>query len=181
MKKIFYLFLIVIIGSLTLINCEQETENEPATESLEFSKKQNFEINSKIIIGKLIDNKPTITYNNNEILKYYSQLELLDDIKVDFTHIEIKPLNIKNEGKFYGLFVYNKNKTIRSITVLELMNNVFRFYIADNGGSITCTTTACSNNSGCTAIQKENSLGIKYWTCSDCYDGKCTKTTTVTF
>jgi hypothetical protein len=181
MKKVIYLLLIVIIGAFSLVNCVQDTESETIIESLKLSKKQNFEINSKIIIGKLINNKPTITYNKNEIIKFYDQLALLDDINVEFTHCEIKSLNIKNEKQYYGLFVYNKNETIRSITVLVLMNKAFGFYIADNGGSITCTTTACSNNSGCTAVQKENDLEIKYWTCSDCYDGKCSKSTTVTF
>lgn len=165
MKKARIIFTALLI-TLFLSSCEDNTSDQ-------------IEDISSVKIGELKNGNLTITYDQDNILEKYNKFSKKNGISTKFTYLEIQELDIESNKKYYGLFAYNKDESVRSVTLLSLKNNVLSFYRIDDGATITCTTTACSNNSGCTPHQATNDLGISYWTCTSCSDGTCTKTTTV--
>ncbi|MEE9349728.1 MAG: hypothetical protein V3U80_06745 [Flavobacteriaceae bacterium] len=164
-KNIYKLSLFSFITILLFINCENESIN-------------SFQDLSNVEIGSLKNGNAIITMDNERLLEEYNDFSIQQGLKTIYTHINIQPIEGLNEVKYYALFAYNFDETVRSVTLLDLHNNMFKIHF-DNGGSITCTTTDCSNNSGCTPFQDTNEAGISYWTCSTCLTGKCKKTTSV--
>jgi hypothetical protein len=126
-------------------------------------------------VAKVENNKIQITANKIELLKRFEKLALEDSIDVKYTKLEVRKMDNGN----YAMFAFSEDYLVKSALSLSLDGANLKVY--SGGGTITCSTTSCSNNSGCTPVQKTTSIdggGTTYWTCSTC-SGTCTKTTSV--
>lgn len=135
----------------------------------------DFESIENSAIASIKGNKIEFTAKVKDLAKRFTKTSLNEGISVEYTTLEIRQF----EDGDYALFAFNNDYTVKSACSLVVAGD--NLVIAVNGGgTITCTSTDCSNDAGCTPYQKTDITGGgKYWTCTAC-SGKCTKTTSKT-
>lgn len=126
-------------------------------------------------IAKIENNEVVLTADRMDLLDRLERMALEDNINVQYTHLEVRKMDNGN----YALFAFSDDYLVKSAVSLMLDETNLRLY--SGGGTITCSTTGCSSNAGCTPVQKTTFIDAHqttYWTCSTC-SSTCTKTTSV--
>lgn len=133
----------------------------------------SFKTASATVIGKMVDGVPQITINKENVLQRWNEFLLADgNIDARLENLEIVKRN-GDEGDKYLLIA--KGREYKSSILIEFDEETGSFMFTNGnggvigGGTLTCTTKACSTSSGCEAYPISG--------CSPC-KGDCSKSTT---
>ena len=122
------------------------------------------------VVGKMIEESPTITCNRDSLLNYF------DEFVKSTVHIDVRFDNVsieQGEDYFY-LFVVDNDTKVKSAYELVLDQNNFYQIMTPEGGGSTVTCTGCAV--GC----NPKKLASGEWACwPTCSPATCTKSVTI--